>query len=100
MVEHIHHPEVELMPATPHSITTGAPVMLASVRTGATYRELIGLGFRSTEAASLVAYLAGLPVGAAPWTLVEVNRMLFLRHMYRSRQIPEARPRLELQKAA
>ena len=53
-------------------------------RTRATYKVLVLRGLGSTEAANLVAYLNGLRVGDASWTLAEVNRLLFLRHLYRA----------------
>jgi hypothetical protein len=49
-----------------------------------TYRDLIRRGFDSVEAANLVAHLAGLRVGDGSWTLGEVNRLLFLRHLHGS----------------
>jgi hypothetical protein len=33
------------------------------------------------EAANLTAYLAGIPVGEANWTLKQINQLLFLRQM-------------------
>jgi hypothetical protein len=33
------------------------------------------------EAANLTAYMAGIPVGAARWTLKQINQLLFLRQM-------------------
>jgi hypothetical protein len=44
----------------------------------ATYRQLIVRGFASGEAANLTAYLKGLPIGTEPWTLRQVNTVLFL----------------------
>ena len=49
-----------------------------------------GRASNSTEAANLVAYLNGLRVGDASWTLSEINRVLFLRHLYRSGRLAEA----------
>jgi len=66
-------------------IATGTPAEIpGSPRIRETYRALIVRGFRSTEAANLVAYLNGLPVHDLSWTRGEVNRLLFLRHRYRS----------------
>jgi len=61
-----------------------------SGRIRATYKVLILRGLSSTEAANLVAYLNGLRVGDASWTLGEVHRILFLRHLYRSGRLAEA----------
>lgn len=51
--------------------------------TGPTYRRLILSGLAPTEAANLTAFLCGLPVGASPWRLREVNQLLFLRELHR-----------------
>jgi hypothetical protein len=48
-------------------------------RPGATYRQLVSQGFASGEAANLTAYLKGLPIGEQPWTLRQVNVLVFLR---------------------
>ena len=45
----------------------------------ATYRQLVSRGFASGEAANLTAYLKGLPIGDQPWTLRQLNALLFLR---------------------
>jgi len=52
--------------------------------TRATYRLLLLRGLEAHEAANLTAYLCGLPVSEARWTLGEVNRLLFLRDLGRS----------------
>ena len=33
------------------------------------------------EAANLTAFIAGIPVGEAHWTLKQINQLLFLRRM-------------------
>jgi len=33
------------------------------------------------EAANLTAFMAGIPVGEAHWTLKQINQLLFLRQM-------------------
>jgi hypothetical protein len=52
-------------------------------RTGptATYRDLVVRGFASGEAANLTAYLNELPIEDQPWTLRQVNAVLFLRRL-------------------
>ncbi len=52
--------------------------------TRATYRLLLLKGLAADEAANLTAYLCGLPVREARWTLGEINRLLFLRELSRS----------------
>jgi hypothetical protein len=59
------------------------------LRTRETYRQLMRRGLTSTEAANLVAYLNGLRVDDTPWTLGQVNRLLFLRHLYRAGRLGE-----------
>ena len=88
------------MAGTFDSITPASPDVIGAASTRATYRELVGLGFESAEAANLVAYLAGLRVGVRPWTLAEINRMFFLQHLHRSRQVDSLGRRPELEAAA
>jgi len=52
--------------------------------TRATYRLLLLRGLAPDEAANLTAYLCGLPVSGAHWTLGEINRLLFLRELIRT----------------
>ena len=52
--------------------------------TRATYRLLLLRGLGADEAANLTAYLCGLPVGEAHWSLGKINRLLFLRELARS----------------
>lgn len=52
--------------------------------TRATFRLLLLKGLAPDEAANLTAYLCGLPVSEARWTLGEINRLLFLRELSRS----------------
>ena len=60
----------------------------------ATYRSLIIRGLAPDEAANLTAWLAGIEVGDARWTLRQVNQLLFLRQMNRSGHFAEASDRL------
>ena len=52
----------------------------------ATYRDLVIRGFASTEAANLTAYLHDLPIEDQPWTLRQVNTVVFLRRLRESGQ--------------
>jgi hypothetical protein len=61
-----------------------ASVPSTTILTGPTYRRLILGGLAPAEAANLTAFLCGLPVGASPWRLREVNQLLFLRELHRS----------------
>jgi hypothetical protein len=47
----------------------------------ATYRQLVVRGFASNEAANLTAYLHRLPIAEQPWTLRQVNAVLFLQNL-------------------
>jgi hypothetical protein len=45
---------------------------------------LILRGLAPTEAANLTAFLCGIHVGEATWSIHEVNRLLFLRELNRT----------------
>jgi hypothetical protein len=45
---------------------------------------LIFRGLAPAEAANLTAFLCGIPVGDAHWSIPEVNRLLFLRELNRT----------------
>jgi hypothetical protein len=49
--------------------------------TRAIYRALLLRSLRPSEAASLTAFLVGIPLGSQPWTIEEINRLLFLRQL-------------------
>jgi hypothetical protein len=52
-----------------------------SLATRSTYRHLLLKGMAPDEAANLTAFMAGIPVGDAHWTLKQINQLLFLREM-------------------
>jgi hypothetical protein len=52
-----------------------------SLATRATYRHLLMKGMQPDEAANLTAFMAGIPIAEAHWTLRQVNQLLFLRRM-------------------
>jgi hypothetical protein len=52
-----------------------------SLATRSTYRHLLLKGMAPDEAANLTAFIAGIPVGEAHWTLKQINQLLFLRQM-------------------
>ena len=66
-----------------------SPEPTAELPTRATYRNLIIRGLAPDEAANLTAWLAGIEVGAAHWTLRQVNELLFLREMHRAGHLTE-----------
>jgi hypothetical protein len=49
--------------------------------TRSTYRLLQMRGLAPAEAANLTAYLCGIPVAEADWSLRQVNQLLFLRQL-------------------
>lgn len=55
----------------------------ASLITRTTFRLLLQRGLAPAEAADLTAFMCGIPVGEAHWSLQQVNRLLFLRELDR-----------------
>jgi hypothetical protein len=49
--------------------------------TRATHRQLVDRGLSASEAANLTAYLNRLPAGDQPWSLTQLNTLLFLRSL-------------------
>ena len=49
-----------------------------------TYRKLTGLGLTADEAADLTAFMCGIPLDGAHWSLRQVNQLLFLRELKRT----------------
>ncbi len=78
--------------ATTTSATSPHPI--PELPTKATYRSLIIRGLAPDEAANLTAWMAGINVAEARWTLRQVNQLLFLRQMNRSGQFEEPGDRL------
>lgn len=73
--------ESAALPATLEGI---APDFTAPVHTQAAYRLLTMRGLAPTEAANMTAFLVGLHIHGAPWSIAQVNRMLFLKQLYQS----------------
>ena len=63
------------------AITTEAPAETTRLQTRSTYRSLVTRGFAPDEAATLTAFLCGIPIADVRWSLREVNELLFLRAM-------------------
>ena len=61
-----------------------------SLATRSTYRHLLLKGMAPDEAANLTAFMAGIPVGDAHWTLKQINQLLFLRQMRQTGRFGEA----------
>ncbi len=49
-----------------------------------TFRKLTGLGLTPDEAADLTAFMCGIPLDGAHWSLRQVNQLLFLRELQRT----------------
>jgi hypothetical protein len=49
-----------------------------------TYRKLTSLGLSPEEAANLTAFICGIPIEGAHWSLRQVNQLLFLRELRRT----------------
>jgi hypothetical protein len=67
-------PEVTTMNASAQTAGT-------TPRPAAAYRQLVMRGLTPGEAANITAVMRGIPIGATPWTVREINHMLFLRAM-------------------
>ena len=70
--------------STSQSASTNNDLSSEPTPPGRAYRHLVSQGFTPDEAGTLMAYLEGLDVAHHTWTLREVNRLLFLRHLNRS----------------
>ncbi len=64
--------------------STPARLPEASLAPRPTFRSLISRGLTPEEAATLTAYLAGIPIADAHWSLRQVNDLLFLRELQRT----------------
>ncbi len=63
-------------------VATSAPARAVDpLVTRSTYRLLQMRGLAPGEAANLTAYLCGIPVAEADWSLRQVNQLLFLRQL-------------------
>jgi hypothetical protein len=57
-------------------------ILPRTIKTQASYRRLVSSGLTSAEAAGLIGYVSGLPQNASPWSMGQINKMLFLRSLY------------------
>lgn len=58
--------------------------MTAGLETASTYRLLVSRGLTSDEAASLTAFMCGIPIADRRWSIRQVNQLLFLKAMVRT----------------
>jgi len=61
--------------------STTAPAETTRLVTRSTYRSLVTRGFAADEAATLTAFMCGIPIADVRWSLRQVNELLFLRAM-------------------
>ena len=61
------------------AISTRAPDETTRLVTRSTYRNLVTRGLAPEEAATLTAFMCGIPIVDARWSLRQVNQLLFLR---------------------
>lgn len=62
-------------------MNASTPTAGTSRRPSAAYRQLVMRGLTPSEAGNVTAMMRGIPIGATPWTLREINHLLFLRAM-------------------
>lgn len=63
---------------------TPAPDETTQLVTRSTYRHLVSRGLAPNEAATLTAFMCGIPIAEVHWSIAQVNRLLFFRAMVRS----------------
>ena len=59
--------------------STPAPDETTRLVTRSTYRNLVTRGLAPDEAATLTAFMCGIPIVDARWSLRQVNQLLFLK---------------------
>jgi hypothetical protein len=64
-----------------NDMNASTPTAGTSRRPSAAYRQLVMRGLTPSEAGNVTAMMRGIPIGATPWTLREINHLLFLRAM-------------------
>ena len=70
--------------ASTRARTTTPPTPTDHLVTRSTYRMLLTKGLTPDEAATLTAFLCGIPIAEVHWSLRQVNQLLFLREMART----------------
>lgn len=79
------------------AVSTVAPIppdlLPRELPTQDAYRLLTTSGISGQDAAGLISYVVGLPPCESRWSLSQVNRLLFLRSLYRNSDWGEAERR-------
>lgn len=67
--------------STPQLAAVASPVRdeTARLATRSTYRHLMSRGLAPDEAATLTAFICGIPIADVQWSIRQVNQLLFLR---------------------
>jgi hypothetical protein len=85
-VEPLAQPELQPAPveavAAPIVPVVRTDAVPRPLQTQAAYRRLVSEGISSQEAAGLIGYVVGLAPCESHWSLIQVNRLLFLRNLY------------------
>jgi hypothetical protein len=63
---------------------SGIPDETTQLVTRSTYRLLISRGLAPDEAATLTAFMCGIPIDQVRWSIRQVNQLLFLRELARN----------------
>jgi hypothetical protein len=90
------HPSAPILDPLADEITVAvtsakAPdVLPRTIKTQASYHQLVSSGLTGAEAAGLIGYVSGLPANVSPWTMTQINRLLFLRALYNEARWGEA----------
>ncbi len=64
--------------------STQTPDETTQLVTRSTYRHLVSRGLAPDEAATLTAFMCGIPIAEVHWSIRQVNQLLFYRAMVRA----------------
>lgn len=66
------------------------------ISTQTAYKRLVSSGLTGAEAAGLIGFVSGLAPNTTPWTMSQVNRLLFLRSLYHESEWGKAERQADL----
>ena len=66
---------------TASQASPGIPDETTQLVTRSTYRLLVSRGLAPEEAATLTAFMCGIPIDEVRWSIRQVNQLLFLREL-------------------
>jgi hypothetical protein len=64
--------------------STPGPDETTQLVTRSTYRHLVSRGLAPDEAATLTAFMCGIPIAEVHWSIRQVNQLLFFRALVQS----------------